>query len=178
MACGRGETGQRARLVLMCRVLVMRRFVLFLVGLVAALAACSGGENPTDPRCEQAMEHSDLDWLQENVFTRSCSAFSSCHMGSAPEAGELNLEAGMLEENVIDVESELSPGMDIVEPGVSDESYMMVILGQFGTDDPRIDPEKGTMPYNNELLCVEKRDAIARWIDSLEPSAVLGDHPQ
>ncbi|HEU5055166.1 MAG TPA: hypothetical protein VFU21_01515, partial [Kofleriaceae bacterium] len=62
----------------------------------------------------------------------------------------------MLEENVVNVESDLAPEMDIVEPGAPADSYMMVILGEFGTDDPRIDPDVGTMPLNNELLCAEK----------------------
>lgn len=121
-----------------------------------------------DPLCIEADQHSDLEWLQENVFTRSCASFSSCHMGNAPSAGGLNLEEGMLEANVVNVESDLAPGMNIVEPGSPMDSYMMVILGEYGTDDPRIDSSVGTMPYNNELLCAQKRAAIGRWIESLQ----------
>ena len=137
--------------------------------LALSLAACGGSDDDdmTDPLCAEAVDHSDLAWIQENVLTRSCASFTSCHMGNAPSAGGLNLEAGMTEANVVDVESDLSPGMDIVEPGSPGESYMMVILGEFGEDDPRIDPEVGLMPFNNELLCQEKRDAISRWIESL-----------
>ncbi len=150
----------------------MRPFVLLCMFPLAAATGCSGGDSSSadampDPLCIEAETHSDLPWLQENVFTRSCAQFSSCHMGNAPSAGGLNLEEGMLEENVVNVESDLAPGMDIVEPGSPSDSYMMVILGEFGADDPRIDPSVGLMPFNNETLCTQKREAIGRWIASL-----------
>ena len=148
------------------------RALAFCTFFLLAAANCSGGDSSADampdPLCIEADQHSDLDWLQDNVFTKSCSQFSSCHMGNAPSAGDLNLEKDMLEDNVVNVESDLAPGMDIVEPGSPADSYMMVILGEFGTDDPRIDASVGTMPYNNELLCSQKRAAIGRWIASLE----------
>jgi len=151
----------------------MRPFVLLCMFSLATTAGCGGGDEASadampDPLCIEAETHSDLAWLQDNVFTRSCAQFSSCHMGNAPSAGGLNLEEGMLEENVVNVESDLAPGMDIVEPGSPMDSYMMVILGEYGADDPRIDPSVGTMPYNNDLLCSQKREAIGRWIASLE----------
>lgn len=138
--------------------------------LLIAAAGCNGGDSSADampdPRCLEAESHSDLEWIQENVFSRSCANFTSCHMGTAPSAGGLNLEDGMTQENVVDVESDLAPEMDIVEPGSPADSYMMVILGEFGADDPRIDPSVGLMPFNNEPLCAEKRAAIGRWIEA------------
>jgi hypothetical protein len=158
----------------------MRPYVLPCMSLVVSTVAtaCSGDDGASadampDPRCMEAETHADLDWIQENVFSRSCANFSSCHMGNAPSAGGLNLEEGMVEENVVNVESDLSPGMDIVEPGSPADSYMMVILGEFGEDDPRIDPSVGLMPFNNELLCAEKRAAIGRWIESLPAARAL-----
>jgi hypothetical protein len=148
------------------------RALAFCCFFLTACTGCSGGDSSADampdPRCIEADQHDDLPWLQENVFTRSCANFSSCHMGNAPSAGGLNLEDGQLEDNVVNVESDLAPGMNIVEPGSPMDSYMMVILGEYGTDDPRIDPSVGTMPYNNELLCSQKRAAIGRWIASLQ----------
>jgi hypothetical protein len=146
--------------------------------LLVAATGCGGGDDVSadampDPLCIEAETHSDLDWLQENVFSRSCSNFSSCHMGNAPSAGGLNLEEGMFEANVVNVESDLAPEMVIVAPGSPMDSYMMVILGEYGTDDPRIDPSVGTMPYNNELLCAQKREAIGRWIESLGSASEL-----
>jgi hypothetical protein len=150
----------------------MTRWALLGTFLLVAAAGCSGGgasaDAMPDPLCIEAETHSDLEWLQENVFTRTCANFSSCHMGNAPSAGGLNMEDGMTEANVVNVESDLAPEMLIVAPGSPMDSYMMVILGEYGTDDPRIDPSVGTMPYNNELLCAQKRAAIGRWIESLE----------
>jgi hypothetical protein len=144
--------------------------------LALLLAACGGGGGGDDepefdaapaPDCLEAEEHSDLAWLEENVFTPSCASFSSCHKGAANSAGDLNLESGNVFTNTVDVPSDLVDGMDIVEPGSPTDSFMLVQLGQFGTDDPRIDPAVGTMPYNLPLLCRQKRDAIGRWIESL-----------
>src|SRR5688572_32620636 len=125
--------------------------------------------------CLEAVEHSGFEWIQDNIFSKQCSAFSSCHKGNATSAGELNLEEGNTFENVVDVKSDVCeeyPGcdenLDIVEPGVPEKSYMLIILGHYGEDDPRIDPEVGTMPFNNRPICQEKRDAIERWILSLD----------
>jgi hypothetical protein len=134
-------------------------------GLASASCAGDDGSSPEpDPLCVEAANHTDIAWIQDNVFTRSCAGFSACHMGNASSAGDLNLEDGQSETNTVDVPSELATGMVIVKPGQPEESYMMVILGEYGTEDPRLDPSVGTMPYNNELLCPEKRAAIAGWI--------------
>ena len=154
------------------------------LALLALLAACGGGggeeEGPPDAMgpsqaCLDAVDHSDFEWIQDNIFSKQCSAFSSCHKGSATSAGELNLEEGNTFENVVDVKADVCeayPGcdenLDIVEPGAPEKSYMLIILGHYGEDDPRIDPEVGTMPFNNRPICQEKRDAIERWILSLD----------
>jgi hypothetical protein len=152
---------------------------LAVIALAVLLAACdtsAGGDpQPADaappaaasPSRLEAVDHSDLEWLQENVITPSCAAFRACHKGDANQAGGLNLEAGMFQANVVDVPSDLEPGMDLVEPGSPADSYLMVILGHYGENDPRIDSSVGTMPYNLPILCQEKRDAMARWIESL-----------
>ncbi len=149
--------------------------------LVVSGAACGGGGDDgggdgTSAECLEAEEHSDLDWIQEKIFTVSCSLSTSCHRGSANSALGLNLEAGMSEANMLDVPAmgEFADGLDIVEPGVPEESYLLVILGQFGTDDPRLPQDsagnKITMPDSAtglDPLCEPKRDAIERWITDL-----------
>jgi hypothetical protein len=147
------------------------------------LSACSGSGGPDadpadafhDPRCDEAVNHSDLEWIQDNIFSRTCSAFSSCHKGNATSAGMLNLEEGNTFENIVDVRADVceefagcDEALDIVEPGVPEKSYMLIILGHYGEGDPRIDPEVGTMPFNNQPICEEKRLAIERWILSLD----------
>jgi hypothetical protein len=136
---------------------------------LAALSACgddapaadAGPPPDADPLCIEAMSHSDLEWIQTNVFTPSCSRFTACHQGNALMAGELSLEAGETISEMVGVESSLFPEFDRVVAGDSASSYLMVQLGSI--DGPRT--EAGTMPYNSPLLCIEIRDAIARWID-------------
>lgn len=150
--------------------------------LVVSSVACGGGDDGGDDgegssaECIEAEEHSDLEWIQEKIFTVSCSLSTSCHRGSANSALMLNLEAGMSEANMLDVPAmgEFADGLDIVEPGQPEQSYLMVILGQYGTNDPRLPQDSAgnriTMPDSAtglDPLCEQKRDAIERWITDL-----------
>ncbi len=132
------------------------------------LGACSGGSTGPDagppdanPVCLEANDHDDLPWLQEHVFTPSCSRFSACHQGRALMAGELSLEDGESHAEMVGIESALFPEFMRVVPGDPANSYLMIILGHY--DGPI--SEAGTMPYNSPLLCQEMRDAIDRWIE-------------
>jgi hypothetical protein len=155
---------------------MIRAAALLVLALGALGCGGSSGGGPADaavvdvdasPSCVEARDHSDLEWLQSDVVTPTCAAFSACHKGEADDALGLNLESGNTMASLVDVVSQKQPDMVLVAPGAPADSYVLVILGHFGVDDPRIDPETGTMPYNLPLLCVEKRDAIARWIESL-----------
>jgi len=85
---------------------------LFLALPLAMILACGvgGGDDPPDatinydasPSCLEAEGHSDLAWLQANVFTPSCAAFTSCHRGTASQAAMLNMEDGNTETNLVD----------------------------------------------------------------------------
>jgi len=143
----------------------------------ALLAACGGGGSATpdaapeidaapSPVCIEARSHSDLAWLQDNVFTPSCANFNACHKGNATSASGLNLEAGNTEANMVNQPSKLFSQYDLVVPGDLQNSYLMIILG---SQDGPLDMEI-TMPYNNPLLCIDKRDAIERWITALSAS--------
>ncbi len=137
-----------------------------------ALVACGGGDSGPDagppdanPFCLEAEDHDDLPWLQENIFTPSCSRFTACHQGRALMAGELSMEDGETHMNLVNVESTLFPEFMRVVPGDPENSYLMIILGQY--EGPLT--ENGTMPYNSPLLCQEMRDAIERWIAAGAP---------
>lgn len=107
---------------------------------------------------------SELDWIQDNVFSPSCASFSVCHQGAAASAEGLNLESGMTMTNIVGVESDQVAGMNIVEAGDPDNSYLLIKLGR-GEFPPG--SKQTTMPLSNPTLCDEKVDAIARWISSL-----------
>lgn len=137
-----------------------------LLGLLAS--ACGGGGNDTpdamlSPVCLEAQDHSDLAWIQENIFTPNCAAFAACHQGAATQAQGLNLEAGNSEANLVGVASQRFPDQTLVVPGDPQSSYIMTALGSYVGQLSDV----GTMPPNSPLICVQKREAIERWIDSL-----------
>jgi hypothetical protein len=153
--------------------------VLLLV-LPLALLACDtgvGDDGPPDasPSCLEAVAHSDLEWLQDEVFSKSCAAFTSCHKGAAASAARLNLEAGNTLANTVNVPAKSEPaaqmGWQIIVPGDPAASYLMVLIdhesagGRFAGPLP----EAGPMPFNNPLVCLEKRQAVERWISQLPP---------
>jgi hypothetical protein len=160
----------------------LSRFSSLAILLFVATAACGGGggggggdddDDGTSDLCLEAVDHSDIGWIEDNIFARSCTISGSCHVGAASSAQMLNLEPGNAEENLVGVpaKGEFAEGLSLVAPAEPDNSYLLVILGHFGEDDPRL-PEDGngnkiTMPDNSPLLCQEKRDAIERWIEDL-----------
>lgn len=126
------------------------------------------------PTCIEAAEHSDLEWLEEKVFTPSCAAFTACHKGRALSAGGLNLEAGRVLDSLLDQPSiEFVGERTLVVAGLPEMSYLMVVIGHRTDPEGKL-PEAGTMPYNNPLLCKPKRDAIERWILSLDDQVDAG----
>ncbi len=178
---------------------------------VLAAAACDTAVHhieigPLDaaPACESAKDHSDLEWIQANIFDKSCSLSTACHKGTASEAVELSLDDGKSHTQLVgtdglgaDCMSEIAipPAADHtwkrVVPGHPETSYLMVLIdpkvnpsNQGPTDpdglDGPLDPKVGSMPVDNSLLCKEKRDAILRWIeqgasDTGTPDAALPD---
>jgi hypothetical protein len=108
--------------------------------------------------CQQATQHSDLAWIQQKVFTPSC-ATAMCHGGADPEVG-LNLEAGRSYANLVNRNTSTVAGWVRVVPGALATSYLVVAFGR--TEGPP--PRDGFMPLGAEALCVEKHEAVERWI--------------
>jgi hypothetical protein len=140
---------------------------------LSTIAACGGDDQATadagpdaiSAACLEATQHSDLTWLQDNVFQRSCAGFADCHKGAATSASGLSLERGQTRTQMVGVDSVLFPQYKRVVAGNAAESYLMIISGKYqGPLSP-----KGTMPYNSSLLCREKLDALERWINAGAP---------
>lgn len=152
-----------------------RRTLLFLALPLVVLTNC-GDDGPAGPdaaipdamppsaSCLEADNHSDLEWIQTEIFNKGCASFSVCHMGAAASAGGLNLESGMAEAALINVDSDRIVDWKLVVPGDPDNSYLLAIMG--AVEGP-ITEGIGTMPFNNPILCQQKLDAIRRWIGSL-----------
>lgn len=154
-----------------------RSLCLSVAALGLSIGGCSGddgvnhdaGIDAISPSCLEALEHSDLTWLQDRVFQPSCSNFTPCHKGLAPEAGGLSLERGQTHRQLVNVDSDLFIQFKRVAPNDPPNSYLMIITGQYPGP---IDAKVGKMPYNSSLLCKEKRDALERWILAGAPDEI------
>jgi hypothetical protein len=125
------------------------------------------GEAQTDAgisvTCMEATQHSDLAWIQENIFSASC-VFSGCHKGTASSAGFLSLEVGKSFVQLVDKPVTKPTGFTRVVAGDRSMSYLMSAINAGG---PTTEvPKDGYMPQGNPQLCQEKKDAIGRWIDA------------
>lgn len=108
--------------------------------------------------CDQAKQHSDFAFIQQHIFTPSC-ATAMCHTGPEPEVG-LNLSAGNAYANLVNKGASTVAGWTRVTPGVIATSYLAVSLGRAEGPPPR----DGYMPLGTDPLCLEKLEAIERWI--------------
>jgi hypothetical protein len=108
--------------------------------------------------CQEATQHADLAFIQQKVFTPSC-ATAMCHAGAEPEVG-LNLEAGRAYSNLVNKNASTAQGWQRVVPGSLTTSYLVVAFGR--ADGPP--PRDGFMPLGTNPLCVEKLEAVERWI--------------
>lgn len=127
-------------------------------GLAATDDGGSGSGTPLSV-CDEAAQHSDLAWIQTNVFDASC-ARSSCHV-TGNEAGGLVLEAGKSHDYLVNMPSTVDHGMMRVMPGDPAQSYLLVALG----GEPGMPPEGTVMPWGGlPMLCAQEVDALERWV--------------
>lgn len=108
--------------------------------------------------CEQAAQHSDLTFIQDDVFTPSC-AVAHCHNADT-QAGGLVLAKGMARDQLVNRPSELASGWTRVVPGDPAHSYLVVAIG--GTSGPL--PNGVMMPAGAQMLCSQEIAAIEAWI--------------
>ena len=147
-----------------------RTILLFFVTLT--IGACTpddvdepdGADAGISASCAEAANHSDLEWIQDNIFTTSCAASGACHQGAAAGANGLSLDRGASEAALVDVLSREDPASMLVVAGDPDSSYLLHILGR---DPPASAVITRDMPLAAPLLCDEKVEAIARWVSSL-----------
>src|SRR3569623_1056733 len=89
-----------------------------------AMTATDAGSDAPLSICDQAAQHSDLAWIQSNVFNASC-ARSNCHI-TGNEAGGLILEAGKSRDYLVNMPSSVDHGMMRVLPGDPSQSNLLV----------------------------------------------------
>ncbi|MDX2091018.1 MAG: hypothetical protein SFX73_24375 [Kofleriaceae bacterium] len=143
-------------------------------------AAVDAGPSPS---CLEAQTHADLAFIEDKIFKPAC-VFSSCHDGTGTGAGEMNLKEFMSHAELVDVDAQTdsmaTPSGDykLVVPNQPRQSYLMFMIRHYQGDEmmpPAGQPhgDVGFMPQDDsgELppLCVEKREAIVRWIEAGAP---------
>lgn len=111
--------------------------------------------------CIDAKSHSDLAWIQDNIFTKSC-AFSGCHRGAAASAGSLSLEAGVSHDALVGQSAKTEVGWKRVDAGKASTSYLLVAMGAMQGPVPT----GGVMPLGSPALCQDKLDAVQRWVEA------------
>lgn len=133
----------------------------------------------TSASCMEAPNHSDLAWIEGNVFASQC-AFSGCHNGQATAAGRINLkDPGMSHDDLVNVDSMIASGRKLVVPGAPKQSYLMMMLRAFPPSEMEPTPvapppgDIGFMPQNagGAVVCCQKLEAIERWITAGAPAS-------
>lgn len=141
-------------------------------------------EDKTVAVCLEAANHSDFQWIQDNMFSTNCSG-DDCH-GAAkngqPPSGKLILAQGSAYATLLGkaasdpgpaplVASAFTADHKLVEPGAPHKSYLVYMLQALKADEgvPRFTAppdDIGFMPQNNKPLCCQKLDAVSRWIEA------------
>ena len=143
----------------------------------SSVAGDGGVDAPLSPSCMEALTKSDLAFIETKVFAQSCT-FSGCHNGANTNAGRLDLRPTMSFAELVNVDSVISPTYKYVVPGQPNQSHLLLMINHIPPEmmsPPAMapDPQIGYMPQNagGRLLCVEKRDAIQRWIMAGAPAS-------
>ena len=148
-----------------------------LIGCRTSLETAPDG--PTGPGCKvdttgpcvAATTHSDLAWIEQNIFMASC-AFSGCH-DSPTDLGKLDLRPGMSHAALVGTMSKLETTRMLVTPNNVPASYLMLMLHDFDpamASPPGTMPGVGYMPQGAPELCCQKLQAIERWIMAGAPA--------
>ena len=183
-----GATGRVTRV----RFLAMLRFAavaLLLVGCRISLSSENndpvvdtdgGAADPrgcqvstTLPSCTGAVGHSDLAWIEANVFKDGCN-FSGCHNGAAGNSSTVDLTPGRSYAHLVGFTSHIDSSRKMVVANNLAASYLLLMLGDIApaSASPPASglPAAGRMPQGAPQLCCQKLDAIERWITAGAPS--------
>jgi hypothetical protein len=127
----------------------------------------------TSQQCLDATTHSDLAWIEANVYVGGCN-IAGCHNDSAGNDSRLVLTPGMSAAHLVNVTSSIDPTRKLVVPNNIAASYLMLMLGDvppaMASPPARGLPSAGRMPQGGAILCCQKLDAVERWITAGAPS--------
>jgi hypothetical protein len=133
-------------------------FVILLLVMSCSSDTPFEAANNTPPQNNTLSKFSEI---QAQIFTTTC-ALSGCHDGSSLVTS-LNLSSGKAYNALVNVNSAEKPNLKLVNPGNSDDSYLIHKLT--GNDIAGLQ-----MPYGGTPLLKATIDSIARWIDDGAPN--------
>jgi len=130
--------------------------LLLLLYLAIILYGCSENIVESTPSIDENQDPTSISAkfsdIQNKIFSESC-ALSGCHAGAV--SPDLTSSAF---ERIVNKQS--SSGLDYIEPGDPDKSYLLQkIIGSSTINGSR-------MPLNSSALSQNKIDALAEWISN------------
>jgi hypothetical protein len=135
---------------------------LTLTALVAALSLCACGDKTADSGADTEAPAVDYEADVQDVFNRSC---ISCHNAAGTYkpalAVDLVLESGASYDELVGVDATQLPGMPLVDPGDSANSYLWYKLTDTHTS---VGGSGDEMPPGL-TLATNDLEPIQRWID-------------
>jgi len=136
--------------------------------------ACS--ISTASPQCQDAVNHSDLAWIEQNVFKGACD-FSGCHNGDNSAQGKIDLRIGKSYAHLVNYASVIDTTRKLVVPNDVAASYLMLMVRDVAPAmaNPPGNPPPGKVGYmpqtgGSTVLCCQKLDALERWIMAGAPS--------
>ncbi len=149
-----------------------------LISLLAFAVSLAGCSDETKGTCKDYSPPSSFDALSPTVsfakdvmpiFAQSC-AFTSCHGSPTGSTNGVFLGGGdpkRVHEAIVDVRSTKLPTMSFVKAGDPRESFLIRKIdgSQCALDAQCTGSSCGdSMPHNDDVLPLELRDTIRRWI--------------
>jgi hypothetical protein len=139
---------------------------------------CTVSENVQS--CLDAAQHSDFTYVESQILAPKCALSNSCHQGGTIPAGYLDFRSqGSAYTSLVNRASQLDSTRMLVVPGNAKQSFLSVMIGQIKPEeaDPPLasiplDADHnvvGSMPQDSPILCCQKVDAIAAWIQAGAP---------
>jgi hypothetical protein len=132
----------------------MNNFTIRILSVLIPFLFCSCADQIVSECDNQDGLRATLSSIQQSVFTPAC-ALSGCHGGSSPQEN-LDLSAGNSRNGLVNITSTEDGVMKRVEPGNSEQSWLMKKLNGDGTS---------VMPTTGKLSQATI-DTIAAWINA------------
>jgi hypothetical protein len=130
----------------------------------------------TSPQCLDALNHSDLPWIEQNVFKGAC-IFSGCHNGDNTTQGKVDLRSTKSYAHLVNYASVIDTTRKLVVPNDVAASYLMLMVRDVppAMASPPGNPPPGDVGFmpkttGTATLCCQKLDALERWIMAGAPS--------